>query len=121
MKRSNLRELSENCIRNLTTSTFTVEEDLEFISFLDEVDEILKKSNKIISDIVTKYRVIVENGGVRDGVGDTEKFREAYELFMNEEVEVTSKLRYDTIRKLKNENKLPASILKTFLDNLSKK
>ena len=121
MKRSNLRELSENCIRNLTTSTFTASEDLEFISFLDEIDEILKKSNKIILDLVTKYGVVIENGRVKDETGDISKFKEAYELFMEEEIEIVSKLKYETIIKLKNENKLPSSILKTFLDNLYKK
>ena len=121
MKRSNLRELSENCIRNLTTSTFTAEEDLEFISFLDEVDESLKKTNKIISDLVTKYEVVIENGMIKDEVGDIQKFKEAYELFMGEEIEIPSKLKYGTIIKLKNENKLPTSIFKTFLDNLQKK
>ena len=121
MKRSDLRRLAELHIRNLTTSTFTAEEDLVFISFLDEVEEILNKSNKVVEGLVQKYQIKLEDRVPVEGEGNIDKFKEAYELFMDEEMEIKNKFKFETIIKLKNENKLPASVFKIFLDSFLKK
>lgn len=111
MKLKKLRELVPT-LQTLTTTTLTGQEDLQFLKLWDEIDTTLRESNKMVELLINKYNIKLEEGRPVDG--NIEKFNEAYEANLDTEIKIKNKLDFETIRKLKNENKLPAWVFKIF-------
>lgn len=118
MKRKKLREFAEGCVRQLTTSSFTTEEDVRFLSLVGEIEENLIKFNEFVSRLVERYEIILENNQPKEGFGEYEKFNEAFKIYFDEEIEIKTKLKFETIQKIKNENNLPIFFFKFMVDNL---
>jgi len=113
-----LKEISP-VIREMTTTTFTSEEDLLFIDFLVEVDQILSDSNLKITEMIRKYKIVLDENGI-PLEGEIDKFKPVYDLFLQSKIEFETKFEFETIRKLKNENALSARIFKLLIDDVKK-
>jgi len=111
MKIRKLKEMIPT-LQTLTTATLTGSEDLQFLKLWDEIDSILNENNKLVEQLIEKYGIKLEEGKPVDG--DIQKFNEAYLSLLESEIKIKNKLGFETVKKLKNENKLPAWIFKIF-------
>ena len=118
MRIGRLKEISAT-VRSLKTTTFTAEEDLLFIDLISEIDTIYAEDDKKLSTLLSKYEITLEDG--RPIGEQKEKFMEAYNLMNNVEFDSKTKISWEMIRKLKNENNLNLSIFKLFVDNFMQK
>lgn len=115
----NYKDLKEivSILTKLTTSSFTLEEDMSFIALLEEIDGHLKHFNTSTLSIIGKYKITL-NKDMQPISGNIKDFEKDYKELLEVRVEIKNKISIETIIKMKNENKLQITHFKQLLDNL---